>query len=121
MDIRIRTRYHCRTVQPMVGILIRTRIGIEVYGTNTRIEKVDTGTVEAGQEVEVNFRFRCDLTPQQYTLTVATQNPDGSSHDWLDDVLAFDVVSDRHAAGVVNLNAEIDWHVHSAQTEQVEK
>ena len=115
MEIRIRTRYHRRTEQPMVGILIRTRIGIDVYGTNTRIEKLDTGTVEAGEEVEVRFRFKCDLTPQQYTLTVATQNSDGSSHDWLDDVLAFDVVSERHAAGLVNLHAEIDWRAHTPE------
>ena len=105
MSIRIRTRYHRPTVQPMVGVLIRTRIGIDVYGTNTRVEKFDTGTVEPGEEIEINFKFRCDLTPQQYTLTVATQNPDGSSHDWLDDVLAFDVVSERQAAGLVDLRS----------------
>ena len=109
----------------MVGILIRTRIGIDVYGTNTRVEKFDTGTVEPGEEVEITFRFTCNLTPQQYTLTVATQNSDGSSHDWLDDVLAFDVVSERQAAGLVDLKARIDWQVHSpdtvSQTEQVQK
>ena len=125
VEIRIRTRYHRRTAKPMVGVLIRTRIGIDVYGTNTTVDKFDTGTVEPGQEVEITFRFRCNLTPQQYTLTVATQNPDGSSHDWLDDVLAFDVVSERQAAGLVDLRAQIDWQVHSpnptAQTEQVEK
>ncbi len=77
------------------------------------------------QEVEVTFRFKCELTPQQYTLTVATQNSDGSSHDWLDDVLAFDVVSERQAAGLVDLRAQIDWQVHSPQPavtgEQVQK
>jgi lipopolysaccharide transport system ATP-binding protein len=119
MQIDIRTRYHRRTDQPMVGILIRTRIGIDVYGTNTRIEKIDTGTVDAGEEVGITFRFKCDLTPQQYTLTVATQNSDGSSHDWLDDVLAFDVVSERYAAGLVDLQAQIEWRVQSP--EQVEK
>ena len=113
MDIRIRTRYHRRSPKPMVGVLIRTRIGIEVYGTNTTVDKFDTGTVEPGQEVEISFRFRCHLTPQQYTLTVATQNPDGSSHDWLDDVLAFDVVSERQAAGLVDLHAQIDWQVYN--------
>ncbi len=125
MSIRVRTRYHLRTVEPMVGVLIRTRIGIDVYGTNTRVEKFDTGIVEPGEEVEVTFRFTCNLTPQQYTLTVATQNSDGSSHDWLDDVLSFDVVSERQAAGLVDLQAQINWRVHSpnpaAQTEQVEK
>jgi len=120
MSIRIRTRYHRRTVAPMVGILIRTRIGIDVYGTNTRVEKFDTGIVEPGNEVEVTFRFTCNLTPQQYTLTVATQNSDGSSHDWLDDVLAFDVVSGRAAAGVVDLQASIDWQL-TAQSEPATK
>ena len=90
----------------MVGILIRTRIGMDVYGTNTRIEQVELGDFEAGEELEVDFRFECWLTPQQYTLTVATQNPDGSSHDWLDDVVAFDVVDTRSAAGVANLQGE---------------
>ena len=125
MSIRVRTHYHRRIVDPMVGILIRTRIGIDVYGTNTRVDKFATGTVEAGDEVEVVFRFTCNLTPQQYTLTVATQDSDGSSHDWLDDVLSFDVVSERHAAGLVDLQAQIDWQIHrhepAPQTEHVQK
>jgi len=125
LAIRIRTRYHHRTIDPMVGILIRTRIGIDVYGTNTRVEKFPTGVVEAGEEVDVTFRFTCNLTPQQYTLTVATQNADGSSHDWLDDVLSFDVVSERQAAGVVDLQARVEWRVHTPsvvnETEQVQK
>jgi lipopolysaccharide transport system ATP-binding protein len=95
----------------MVGILIRTRIGMDVYGANTRIEHIRLGEIGSGSELEVDFRFECWLTPQQYTLTVATQNADGSSHDWLDDALAFDVVDQRAAAGVANLRAKIEWRV----------
>jgi lipopolysaccharide transport system ATP-binding protein len=94
-----------------VGILIRTRIGMEVYGTNTRIEHVRLGDLLAGDELEVSFRLECWLTPQQYTLTVATQDADGSSHDWLDDAIAFEVVDTRAAAGVANLRAEVEWRV----------
>jgi hypothetical protein len=105
----VRSRFHQPQCDPMVGILIRTRIGMDVYGTNTRIEKVHLGSYQAGAEVEVDFHFECWLTPQQYTLTVATQNPDGTSHDWLDDVIAFDVVDARAAAGVANLRAKVEW------------
>jgi lipopolysaccharide transport system ATP-binding protein len=94
-----------------VGILIRTRIGMEVYGTNTGIERVPLGDLQAGDELEVNFRLECWLTPQQYTVTVATQDSDGSSHDWLDDAIAFEVVDTRAAAGVANLRAEVEWRV----------
>jgi Wzt C-terminal domain len=84
---------------------------MEVYGTNTRIEKKSLGDLETGDELEVDFHIECWLTPQTYTLTVATQNADGSSHDWLDDAIAFDVVDARHAAGVANLRARIEWRV----------
>jgi lipopolysaccharide transport system ATP-binding protein len=109
--VRVRSRFHAAVSDPMVGILIRTRIGMEVYGTNSRIEKKSLGDFEAGDELEIDFRMECWLTPQTYTLTVATQNADGTSHDWLDDAIAFDVVDTRHAAGVANLRAQIEWRV----------
>jgi lipopolysaccharide transport system ATP-binding protein len=109
VTVRVRSRFHRPISDPMVGILVRTRIGMDVYGTNTRIEHVNLGDFQAGDEIEVDFQVECWLTPQQYTLTVATQNADGTSHDWLDDAIAFDVVDTRNAAGVANLRARIAW------------
>jgi ABC-type polysaccharide/polyol phosphate transport system ATPase subunit len=109
VTVRVQARFHRAVSDPMVGILVRTRIGMDVYGTNTRIEHTDLGDFEAGQLLEVDFRIECWLTPQQYTLTAATQNADGSSHDWLDDAIAFDVVDTRVAAGVANLRAKVEW------------
>ncbi|HYW42281.1 MAG TPA: ABC transporter ATP-binding protein [Bryobacteraceae bacterium] len=111
VTVRVRSRFHRPKSDPMVGILIRTRIGMDVYGTNTRIEQAQLGDFQAGDELEVDFRIECWLTPQEYTLTVATQNADGSSHDWLDDAVAFEVVDTRVAAGVANLRAKVEWRV----------
>ncbi|HEV3333841.1 MAG TPA: ABC transporter ATP-binding protein [Bryobacteraceae bacterium] len=111
ITIRVQSRFHAAVTEPMVGILIRTRIGMEVYGTNTRVEKKQLGEFQAGDELEVDFQMECWLTPQPYTITVATQNPDGTSHDWLDDAVAFQVVDQRGAAGVANLRAQIEWRV----------
>src|SRR5262249_39944118 len=79
LPVRVRVRFHQPTSDLMVGTLIRTRIGMDVYGTNTRIEHMRLGDFLAGDELEVDFGMECWLTPQEYTLTVATQNPDGSS------------------------------------------
>jgi ABC-type polysaccharide/polyol phosphate transport system ATPase subunit len=111
ITVRVRSRFHQAKSDPMVGILIRTRIGMDVYGTNTRLERVRLGDFQPGDELEVDFGVECWLTPQQYTLTAATQNADGSSHDWLDDAVSFDVVDTRAAAGVTNLRAQVRWHV----------
>jgi len=111
VTVRVRSRFREPKSDPMVGILIRTRIGMDVYGTNTRLEQTELGDFQAGDELEVDFRIECWLTPQEYTLTVATQNSDGTSHDWLDDAIAFDVVAARAAAGVANLRAQVEWRV----------
>jgi lipopolysaccharide transport system ATP-binding protein len=107
--VRVRSLFHHPKSRPMVGILIRTRIGMDVYGTNTGLEQVDLGDFAPGEELEIEFHFDCWLTPQEYTLTVATQNADGSSHDWVDDAIAFEVVDAKSGAGVANLRAEVTW------------
>ena len=93
-------------------MLIRNRLGIEIFGTNTRIEGMDLGSFSRGDVLEIEFQFLCMLTRQEYTLTVATQHSDGSSQDWLDDVLQFTVVDDKDKAGVANLKTDMSWRVN---------
>jgi lipopolysaccharide transport system ATP-binding protein len=90
-----------------VGILIRNRLGIDVFGTNTRLEARELGEFHAGDRLEVEFRFDCLLAQQEYTLTAATQYFDGSSQDWLDDAISFQVVDPRGAAGVASFRTDI--------------
>ena len=68
IKVRVRSRFHQARTDPMVGILIRTRIGMDVYGTNTRIEGTGLGDFQPGDELEVDFGIECWLTPQPYTL-----------------------------------------------------
>ena len=105
--VRVAVRYHDRVEEPVIGILIRTRIGLEVYGTNTELEKVSTGTCAAGQRMRIEFTFRCDLCPGEYTITAASHDADGTAHDWLDDAVAFNVADTRFTAGVANLRAKV--------------
>src|SRR6202022_1798458 len=61
---------------PVIGVTIRTRVGLEVYGTNTELEKVKTGARAAGDRLRVDFQFPCELCPGEYTLTAASHDPD---------------------------------------------
>jgi ABC-type multidrug transport system ATPase subunit len=105
--VRVTVRYQQAVEDPVVGIMIRTRIGFEVYGTNTELESLKLGPCAAGEIVRVLFSFRCDLCPREYTLTAASHDPDGVLHEWLEDALAFVVVDSRSAAGVANLRATV--------------
>ncbi len=109
VTVRVRARFEQDADHPVIGILIRNRLGIDVYGTNTKIEGHELGSFRQGESVNVSFAFRCCLTRQEYTLTVATQNWDGTSQDWLDDVLEFRVIDARDRAGILSLDTDIHW------------
>lgn len=107
VSVRATLRFHDAVDDPVLGILIRTQIGFEVYGTNTELEKIKLGPCAAGETVTVNFRFLCDLCPHAYTITLASHGRDGVAHDWLDDAVAFTVEDERPTAGVANLRAKV--------------
>jgi ABC-type thiamine transport system ATPase subunit len=107
VSVRAAVRFHEPVADPVLGMLIRTQIGFEVYGTNTELERVKIGPRAAGDTVTVTFSFLCDLCPQAYTLTIASHDPDGTAHDWLDDAVAFTVTDERATAGVANLRAKV--------------
>jgi homopolymeric O-antigen transport system ATP-binding protein len=105
--LRIRALFQKSVSNPVVGILIRNRIGMDIFGTNTRVERAELGDFEPGEEIEVEFELDCLLSRQEYTLTVAVQYWNGLSQDWLDDVLDFRVEDTRDVAGVLNLNTRV--------------
>jgi energy-coupling factor transporter ATP-binding protein EcfA2 len=116
VSVRATVRFHEALSEPVIGMLIRTQIGFEVYGTNTELEHVKIGPRNPGDTLTVVFQFLCDLCPQAYTLTLVAHDPDGSAHDWLDDAVAFTVADERGTPGVANLRAKV-----SVETEPSER
>jgi lipopolysaccharide transport system ATP-binding protein len=100
-------KFAAEVENPVVGVLIRTRIGLNVYGTNTELEGLRLGRVRAGDRRRIAYRFRCELCPGDYTVTAASHDPDGVWHDWQEDAVAFAVADARYTAGVANLRARV--------------
>jgi hypothetical protein len=107
--VRVSVQFSHEVADPVIGILIRTRIGLNVYGTNTELEGLHFGPVPAHHAVRLRFTFACQLCPGEYTLTVASHDPDGTWHDWLEDAVAFTVTDHRYTAGVANLRASVSF------------
>lgn len=111
VSIRATVKFASMVADPVVGVMIRNRIGLNVYGTNTELEKLRLGPVNPGDTLRVTYRFRCDLCPGEYTVTVASHDPDGVWHDWMDDAVAVSVTDTRYTAGVANLKALVESEV----------
>jgi hypothetical protein len=65
--VKVRARVLKPASSPVVGILIRNRLGIDVFGTNTRVQPTDFGSFQPGQEFESRRFVASD--PAGYTLT----------------------------------------------------
>ncbi|MDZ7638224.1 MAG: ABC transporter ATP-binding protein [Bryobacterales bacterium] len=117
LRVEIDIRFHAAVEEPMVGILIRNRNGIDVFGTNTRIAEKAVTPAAAGDAMRFEFAFVCRLPRNEYTLTVASQNPDGSSQDWRDDMMSFAVANPREIAGLVELETDIAFRPIPAASE----
>ena len=85
--------------------MIRSRGGINVYGTNTELETPQTGALRRGRGPRNLTSPSAASCAEEYTLTVASHDPDGVWHDWLEDAIAFAVADSRYTAGVANLRA----------------
>ena len=93
--IRARVRFASTVLAPTIGILIRDRVGNDVFGTNSFYVAPIEGTYEPGDEMAVDFDVQLNLGAGTYTVTVAVHSDAThlvNSYDWWDKVIGFQVV-----------------------------
>ena len=98
---------------PTIGLLIRDRMGNDVYGTNTHHLGHTDMTVKAGESYDVHFSLPLNIGPGNYSVCVAVHA--GESHleencDWWDQCLVFQVVPGNESpfVGVAALPVHAD-------------
>lgn len=105
-----------------IGILIRDRLGNDVFGTNTYYNGNSKQNINSGEKFTVAYFFPAlRLGVGSYSVTVALHK--GSTHlsanyDWLDHALVFQVILGAQpiTIGVCNLPVSVSWQ---SKTEQL--
>ena len=105
VHLRMEVVFNEELIDPVYGFIIRNRHGIHLYGTNTKVQGVQTGLSKRGARMETTFSFNCWLAPDLYSISIAVHSPESVSFDWLDGALFFRVISAIPIEGVANLNA----------------
>jgi len=98
---------------PTVGIILRDRLGNDVFGSNTHYHKVPLGHLEPGKRIQVTFSVPLRIGVGQYSLTTSLHS--GKDHlaenyDWQDNAIVFSVLpsSEPHFVGTAQLPLKID-------------
>jgi lipopolysaccharide transport system ATP-binding protein len=79
-----------------IGYMIKDRLGLTIFGTNTCFLKFPISNVLPEKEVHIKFRFSANLGPGTYSVTIALHS--GETHliqnyEWRELALVFNVVN----------------------------
>ncbi len=97
---------------PTVGLLIKERLGLHLFGTNTALRRMDLGPCRAGESLRVRAEIPLRLGYGDYSLTVAVHEDEThleSCYEWTDNAAIFRI---RHRekenwSGMVYHDAEM--------------
>jgi len=94
--------------EPVFGIRITDYRGNIIYGTNTRLKKIGTGTFNKGDETAVIFSFKINLVGGEYSVSPAVGYNDNKTYcDWVNDMFTINVIHRNIAEGLADLDPEI--------------
>jgi lipopolysaccharide transport system ATP-binding protein len=97
-----------------IGLLVKDRVGNDIFGTNTFHMAHAMPKLEAGKRYTVNFRFpSINLGPSYYSLTLAlhaSNNHLAGNYDWWERAIAFQVVPAEKTStiGVCHMAVHMD-------------
>jgi len=105
----IRAYAHERLDQPIIGFMVRDRLGQDLFGENT-LQYTDQNSisVNAGREFSAEFVFCLPMLPNgDYAVMASVANGsliDHIQHHWLHDALIINVISSKIRWGLVGIH-----------------
>ncbi|MCX7962985.1 MAG: ABC transporter ATP-binding protein [Candidatus Sumerlaea chitinivorans] len=100
---RMLVRFHRTITNPVFGVMLKNRYGMEMFGTNTHLRAMETGVAQAGTVWDVAFDTTLALGAGSYTASFAVHTADGHFFDYRVDARTFEVIGTPEFVGAVNL------------------
>ena len=111
--VTLSIRIEARTAIPqlVLGYMIKDRLGLPIYGSNTYHTRHLISDLHAGETAEYRLQFQVNLGPGSYSIAVAltgSENHLGNNYEWRDLALLFTVVNTQRPffLGCASLHTE---------------
>lgn len=109
--IKMKIQFHEKIENPIFAFSIKNTKGLELTGTNTIIEQVDTGIVQKGQIVQISFTQRMILQGGQNLLQLGCTGYEGDNlavYHRLYDICCMNIISDKTTVGYCDLDSTVE-------------
>ncbi len=108
--VKAKVHFHETVKNPIFTITIKNKQGTDITGTNTMFERIETGTVNAGEERIVTYEQRMNLQGGDYLLSLGCTGYVGDTfvvYHRLYDLVSFNVLSDKNTVGFFDMDSYI--------------
>ena len=93
-----------------LSFTIKDKRGTDLTGTNTMIEKIDTGLAKTGDTYEVEFRQKMILQGGEYLVSMSCTSFIGDKlevHHRMYDILSLVVLENRNTVGIFDIGSKV--------------
>ena len=108
--VKAKVHFHETVKNPIFTITIKNKQGTDITGTNTMFERIETGTVTAGEERIVTYEQKMNLQGGDYLLSLGCTGYVGDTfvvYHRLYDLVSFNVLSDKNTVGFFDMDSHI--------------
>ena len=108
--VKAKIHFHETVKNPIFTITIKNKQGTDITGTNTMFERIETGTVNAGEERIVTYEQKMNLQGGDYLLSLGCTGYAGDNfvvYHRLYDLVSFNVLSDKNTVGFFDMDSHI--------------
>ena len=109
-QVKAKLVFHDTVKDPIFTFTIKNAQGTDITGTNTMFERVETGTVEKGEERVVTYTQQMDLQGGDYLISLGCTGYQGDEfkvYHRLYDLVSISVISDKNTVGFFDMNTKI--------------
>ena len=108
--IREKIKINEEIKNPIFTWTIKDKRGVELTGSNTMLEKIDTGIGTKGRIYEVEFRQKMRLQGGDYLLSMSCTSFEGDElkvHYRMYDIISFTVLINENKVGIFDSESEV--------------
>ena len=111
VKIRFKVKFNEDIESPIFAVSIKDFKGLEILGTNTDIEQIETGKFKKGDEVTIEYKQKIPLEPGRYAVsfgcTKINQNGKLEVFDRKYDAILIELTTKKTIVGLVDMKTEI--------------
>lgn len=115
MIIKVSVKYKKEVTNPIIGIVLRDRIGNDITASNTFLEKLKIKSGMPGNIQTVLFEIEIPkLLKGNYTISPAIANGTLTNHemcDWIDNAYIFEVINEEIVYGMLRFPVSIKYGI----------